>query len=201
MLSASSVVCSAASHPLAALSPPTLRIRSEKTGSNSTQCPSPSMTGWLRLARICVGVWWPLPLMCLPPTTTGSSSQRLLGVAPGAVPRGYHEAGLRAESGVEHTLRLRNQVIDDSGGNEPLPAAFPARVRCVCRTLKRVTPARRLGRSCLACRVHFPPHHNACGVSISGHCPRLRAEPMCCLCPSAPWTIGHAGSSTACCTA
>src|SRR5437867_7842998 len=79
MLGASSVVCNAASHPLAALSPPTLRIRSEKTGSNSTQCPSPSMTGWLRFARICVGVWWPLPLMCLPPTTTGSSSHRLLG--------------------------------------------------------------------------------------------------------------------------
>ncbi len=36
-LSASRVVCMAARKPSAASSPPTLRIRSAKTGSNSTQ--------------------------------------------------------------------------------------------------------------------------------------------------------------------
>ena len=39
-------------------SPLTFRICSLKTGSYSTQCPSPSITGWSSLARICDGVRW-----------------------------------------------------------------------------------------------------------------------------------------------
>jgi hypothetical protein len=56
MLSASRVVCIAARNPSAARSPPTFRMRSAKTGSNSTQWPSPSMTGCFNSERICVGV-------------------------------------------------------------------------------------------------------------------------------------------------
>src|SRR5436190_5139889 len=67
MLSASRVVFIAARKPSAARSPPTLRMRSAKTGSNSTQWPSPSITGWARLERIWAGDRWPLELMCLPP--------------------------------------------------------------------------------------------------------------------------------------
>src|SRR6266850_5905725 len=71
MLSASRVVFMAARNPSAARSPPTLRIRSAKTGSNSTQWPSPSITGWSRLERIWAGERWPFELMCLPPRTGG----------------------------------------------------------------------------------------------------------------------------------
>src|SRR5262244_3133210 len=63
MLSASCVVFSAALNPSAALSPPTFLIRSLKTESNSTQWPSPSMTGWSRPDRICAAVRCPFPLM------------------------------------------------------------------------------------------------------------------------------------------
>src|SRR5439155_1242865 len=66
MLSASCVVFIAALNPSAALSPPTFRMRSLKTGSNSTQWPSPSMTGWSRRDRICAAVRCPFALMCSP---------------------------------------------------------------------------------------------------------------------------------------
>src|SRR4051812_42127293 len=71
MLSASRGVFLPARNPSAARSPPTLRIRSAKTGSNSTQWPSPSITGWSRLERIWAGERWPFELMCLPPRTGG----------------------------------------------------------------------------------------------------------------------------------
>src|SRR6266852_3437049 len=74
MLSASCVVFIAARNPSAALSPPTFRMRSLKTGSNSTQWPSPSITGWSRRDRICAAVCWPSALMCSPPQGLRHSS-------------------------------------------------------------------------------------------------------------------------------
>src|SRR6185436_1218198 len=64
-------------NPLAPRSPVTLRICSAKTGVYSTQCPSPSTTGCVRLLRISWGVWCAL-IWLLPEGRDGISSERML---------------------------------------------------------------------------------------------------------------------------
>src|SRR5262245_51764650 len=81
MLSASGPRRCDCKKPLAPRSPVTFRILSAKTGPYSTQCPSPSMTGCVRLLRISSGVWCAL-MWLLPTAEDAISRKRILAAQP-----------------------------------------------------------------------------------------------------------------------